>query len=255
LAQAPFPHAYPGTARQSSANPVSSGPEMSSKPVVTYWAGRGRCEPLRCLLAAGGDVFESRNLTCKADMQALIATGKLAYDQVPLVEIDGLNLVQVQPTAGYLAQRYGLCPSDAAKAYEAKAIWASADDARGPMLSFPFHGDLEKTREDLAGPQALLGRYATRWQATLERSGGPYLLGAEPSMADVGVWEALDFYRDIFGHAAFAAAFAGFPKMLAHYEQVLSLGRLREWRDTGRAAVFLPDWAVYAEAVRATLYS
>lgn len=227
--------------------------KTSSKPVVTYWAGRGRCEPLRCLLAAGGAEFESRFLTCKADMRALLDTGKLAFEQVPLVEMDGLNLVQGQPTASYIARRFGLCPTDPAREYEARAVWASADDARTPMLKFPFHGDRELCQRELAGPKALLGRYAPRWEATLGRSGGPYLLGTAPSMADVAVWECLDFYRHIFGAAPFAEAFAPFPRLTAHYEATLKVGRLEEWRDVERPALFLPDWAVYAKTVRATL--
>eukprot|EP00966_Prymnesium_polylepis_P213377 4941807-Prymnesium_polylepis.1 len=58
---------------------------------VTYWAGRGRCEPLRCILAAGGLEFTQRFLTeatGKQQLATLRASGMLQYDQVPLVEID-----------------------------------------------------------------------------------------------------------------------------------------------------------------------
>ena len=66
---------------------------------VTYWRGRGRCEPLRCILAISGTAFENVYLSQKSDRDELVASGKLAYDQVPLVEVDGLNLVQATPTA------------------------------------------------------------------------------------------------------------------------------------------------------------
>ena len=68
---------------------------MSGKARVTYWAGRGRCEPLRMILAAGGVLMEHNVLTAIDGAQALRAlreSGKLAYDQVPLVEIDGLSV-------------------------------------------------------------------------------------------------------------------------------------------------------------------
>lgn len=220
---------------------------------VTYWAGRGKCEPLRCLLAIGGAAVDNIFLTSAAEMRALIEAKKLAYDQVPLVEMDGLNLAQALPTAQYIAQRLGLLPTDPKLAYEAASIYASAQDARAPMVSFPFHGDRERTAAELAGKKALLGRYAPKWEAMLGKSGGPYLLGAEPSLADAGVWECLDFQRHIYGTDAFAAAFGAQPRLLAHYEACLDLGSLRAWRDEERPRLFFDDWGEYAATVRATL--
>ena len=67
---------------------------------------------MRCILAIGGCKFENVFLKGPADLADLRAAGKLAYDQVPLVEIDGLNLVQGAPTATYLAQKFNLWPKE-----------------------------------------------------------------------------------------------------------------------------------------------
>ena len=83
---------------------------------MTYWRGRGRAEPLRniiagahspllgcwffpvngivneiqlrdCVVPAGGETFENSFIGGRKEMLELVETKKLAYDQVPLVEV------------------------------------------------------------------------------------------------------------------------------------------------------------------------
>ena len=158
---------------------------------VTYWAGRGRCEPLRMILAAGGVLMEHNVLTAVDGAQALRelrASGKLAYDQVPLVEIDGLNLVQGTPTAQYIAQRCALWPSTPESQYRAGAVFAAAQDARAPLVSFPFHGDLGRLQADHRR-RAVLGRYAVKWEAMLaEQNFSPATRRRSPTSPCTSFW-------------------------------------------------------------------
>jgi len=47
------------------------------------------------------------------DLAKWRATGKLAFNQLPLLQIDGLDLVQTTATARYVAGKGGLLPGDA----------------------------------------------------------------------------------------------------------------------------------------------
>ena len=52
---------------------------------VTYWPGWGRCEPLRCILAAAGVPFTNNFLTAesgRSKLESLRTAGMLQYDQV-----------------------------------------------------------------------------------------------------------------------------------------------------------------------------
>ena len=236
---------------------------------VTYWAGRGKCEPLRCVLAAAGVCFTNKFLTLetgKAELQALRAAGTLAYDQVPLVQIDGQDFVQQAPTASYLGRRFNLLPGDALDIFTAESVWASAQDARGPLVGFPFSalplgpGEAERQQilQALLGPRGMVGRYAVKWEAMLGGEGRKWFLG-EPSIADVGVFEALDFFRDVYGSDLFEQTFEPFPLLRAHFAAVRRLGRLAEYCDVDRKSYDTWDgkahtkWLEYARAVRTTL--
>jgi len=226
---------------------------MSGAPRVTYWAGLGRCEPLRCIIAAGGDKAENVFMSKKSDIQALRSEGKLAYGQVPLVEVDGLCLVQGYATAQYLGSKYGLYPTDPKEQYIVGHVFAACSDARGPLLGAPFRGDNGASGiAECQGPTGLFGRYVPAWEAMLG-SGGCFFLGSKPSIADVAVFEVLDAYKFWAGDKALTDALAPFPKVQASYAGTLSLGRLQEWCEVERPSVFLPQ-AQYVQSVKATLY-
>eukprot|EP00929_Paragymnodinium_shiwhaense_P064824 TRINITY_DN32524_c0_g1_i1.p1 TRINITY_DN32524_c0_g1~~TRINITY_DN32524_c0_g1_i1.p1 ORF type:complete len:226 (-),score=47.92 TRINITY_DN32524_c0_g1_i1:139-816(-) len=223
-----------------------------ANPRVTYWAGRGRCEPLRCVIAAGGGKIDHVFLSKPAEMASLRSQGKLLYGQVPLVEVDGLNLVQGYPTAQYLAAKYGLYPTDPKEQYLVGHVFAAAGDARGALLGVPFNGDAKGALAECCGPRGLFGRYAPAWEALLAQQDGPFFLGARPSLADVAAFEVLDGFQYWGGAQALQQMLAAFPKLTAMYNATLQLGRLKEWCEVERPQVYVkPD--AYARSVRDTL--
>ncbi|XP_042750302.1 glutathione S-transferase [Lagopus leucura] len=85
---------------------------MSGKPVLHYANARGRMEPIRWLLAAAGVEFEEKFLEKKEDLQKLRTDGSLLFQQVPMVEIDGMKLVQTRAILNYIAGKYNLYGKD-----------------------------------------------------------------------------------------------------------------------------------------------
>ncbi|KDO21875.1 hypothetical protein SPRG_12377 [Saprolegnia parasitica CBS 223.65] len=212
---------------------------------VHYWAGRGMCEPLRVALAAVGAPFTNQFLETKADLTALRDANDLAYGQVPMVEMDGGKFVQVQATLLYLARKHNLYPSELAAQYMCDATMAACADARRPLTGYAFTLDGAKVKSSFN-----FARYPAKWDELL--TGRDYLLGATASMADVTMWEVLDFYEDIFGTALFRADFKAYPALLAHYDRVGRMGNLAQWK-AARSTEFV-DYATYARHVNQTLY-
>eukprot|EP00041_Stephanoeca_diplocostata_P027455 m.755008 g.755008 ORF g.755008 m.755008 type:complete len:104 (-) comp23179_c0_seq10:949-1260(-) len=86
-----------------------------SKAKLTYWDGRGNAEIIRMMLVVCGEdweekVFESeaQHLTKRSEMENMISAGVLCFDQVPLLEIDGLRLCQRHAIVKYLARKHNL---------------------------------------------------------------------------------------------------------------------------------------------------
>jgi glutathione S-transferase len=73
---------------------------MSHTCRLTYFEGWGLAEQARWMLAASDIAFEQIALQEHADFAALRDSGALMFRQLPLVEIDGLKLVQSQVRAG-----------------------------------------------------------------------------------------------------------------------------------------------------------
>ena len=65
----------------------------SSPAKLTYFHGWGLAEPARWMLSATGIEFEQVNLDAHAEFEQLRSSGILLFGQLPLLEIDGLNLV------------------------------------------------------------------------------------------------------------------------------------------------------------------
>ncbi|KAK7801526.1 hypothetical protein U0070_003751, partial [Myodes glareolus] len=90
----------------------TSAAAMAGKPMLHYFNGRGRMECIRWLLAAAGVEFEEKFIGCPEDLEKLIKDGRLMFQQVPMVEIDGMTLVQSRAILNYIATKYNLYGND-----------------------------------------------------------------------------------------------------------------------------------------------
>jgi hypothetical protein len=75
---------------------------------LTYFSGRGRGEQARWMLAATGIEFENVCLETPEEFAKMKKDDMLLFGQLPLLEVDGLRLVQSQSINRYLARRAGL---------------------------------------------------------------------------------------------------------------------------------------------------
>ncbi|KAL4676264.1 hypothetical protein H8959_010409 [Pygathrix nigripes] len=84
----------------------------TEKPKLHYLNARGRTESIRWLLAAAGVEFEEKFLESAEDLDKLRNDGSLLFQQVPMVEIDGMKLVQTRAILNYIASKYNLYGKD-----------------------------------------------------------------------------------------------------------------------------------------------
>ncbi len=158
-----------------------------------YFAGRGRAETTRWMLAACQIEFETRAIASSQDFAVLKSSGKLMFGQLPLLEIDGLNLTQTGAMIRYLARHgdfYGDGPVEAATC---DMIAGAVVDFSEPAITFAFQ------KSHAAGLDALcaaLAKYGVHLERILAENGGEHAVGTRLSFADVMLAEALTAYLE-----------------------------------------------------------
>ncbi|KAL7877428.1 hypothetical protein SRHO_G00040710 [Serrasalmus rhombeus] len=111
---------------------------MSGKVVLYYFDGRGKMESIRWLLAVAGVEFEEVFLTTRANYEELVNDGALLFHQVPMVEMDGMKLVQSKAIMNYIAGKYNLYGKDLKERVMIDMYAEAARDIMDMIMMLPF---------------------------------------------------------------------------------------------------------------------
>ena len=159
-----------------------------------YFKGRGRAETTRWMLAVNGIGFVNVPVTTPEELAALRATGKLPFDQMPLLEIDGKNLSQSSAMIRYLARRGGFYgDSDEDRLWCDMIAGAAADFAETAMQA-AFQPTAEIAAANL---RRAFAKFGPRFEKRLHANGGGFIAARRLSFADVVLTEALTAYLEI----------------------------------------------------------
>ncbi len=110
---------------------------------LTYFDIYGRGEAIRLLLAHAKVDYED-NVITREQLADLKASGALEFGQVPLLERDGLKLVQSWSILRYLGSQLGYYPSDPEVAYEIDSTLEGVEDFIGKYFRPIFEQDVDK---------------------------------------------------------------------------------------------------------------
>lgn len=155
---------------------------------LTYFNAPGRAEPVRIALFLAGLPFEDVRVDFP-QFGAMRAMGALPLGSVPLLEVDGFPIVQTGAMLRYVAHLGApdLYPRDALAAFIVdSAIDTFNDTLSNALTPSMFERDMERKlamrATFVAGPLTLACRYV---EGLIARSGGPFLVGAELTIADL----------------------------------------------------------------------
>uniref|UniRef100_A0A8C5X307 glutathione transferase n=1 Tax=Malurus cyaneus samueli TaxID=2593467 RepID=A0A8C5X307_9PASS len=164
---------------------------MSGKPRLTYLNGRGRMEPIRWLLAAAGVEFEEVYLETKEQYDKLIKDGFLLFQQVPLVEIDGMKMVQTRAIMSYIAGKYNLYGKDLKERALIDMYVEGMFDLNELLMTHGYQ-PAEKKEEHYANMiDKTENRYFPVFEKVLKDHGKDFLVGNQLSRADVQLLEII----------------------------------------------------------------
>lgn len=181
---------------------------------LTYFHGRGRAETTRWMLAATDVSFENVRIETPEALAHLRASGKLPFDQIPLLEIDGHCLSQSSAMTRYLARRGGMYGADDTDAMWCDLVAGVVADFAEAAIQAAFKPTAQAAVADL---EARFAKFGPRFEARIEAQGSGYVAAASMTFADVVLAEALSSYLewcpDILGST---------PGLAALYQSVVT---------------------------------
>ena len=158
-----------------------------------YTRSRGRAETTRWMLAVNQIPFENILIDTPEKLAALRATGKLPFDQMPLLEIDDHNLSQSSAMIRYLARRGGFYGDTDTDALWCDLIAGAVSDFAETGLKAMFQPTDEIA---ISEQQATFAKFVPCFEARLKKNGTGFCAGTRLSFADVIMAEALSSYLE-----------------------------------------------------------
>ena len=172
-----------------------------------YFKGRGRAETTRWMLAANGIEFENVAIETPQALAELRASGKLPFDQMPLLEIDGLNLSQSSAMIRYLARKGDLYGDTDHDALWCDMITGAVADFAEAAIQAAFQ-PTRSTAEEMLKDRFV--KFGPCFEACINRQAAGFCAARRLSFADIVLAEALSAYLewipDIMAHTPLLAA-------------------------------------------------
>ncbi|XP_020035675.1 glutathione S-transferase A2-like isoform X1 [Castor canadensis] len=203
---------------------------MAGKPVLHYFSGRGRMQSIRMerLLPAAGVEFEEKFRESPEDVEKL-KNGKtnLMFQQVPMVEMDGMKLVQTTAILSYIATKYDLYGKDM-KERALIDMYAEGLVDLLEMIWSPLLCPQEKDAKIALLKDRTVNRYLPVFENVLKSHGQDYLVGNRLSKADIHLLEVLLYIEELD-----ASLLATFPLLQALRTRISNLMNVKKFLQPG----------------------
>ncbi|KAM7385683.1 hypothetical protein PAMP_001748 [Pampus punctatissimus] len=152
------------------------------------------------------------------------ADGDLMFQQVPMVEIDGMKLVQTKAILKYIAEKYNLHGKDPKDRVMINMYSEGLIDLMEMILVLPFSTDVAEKLENIQTKAK--ERYLPVFEKVL--SGHIYLVGGKISCADVQLLECTLMLEENF-----TGILADFPNVKAFQGRMTQLPTVKKFLQPG----------------------
>ncbi|XP_068926702.1 glutathione S-transferase-like [Petaurus breviceps papuanus] len=219
---------------------------MAAKPKLYYFDGRGRMESVRWLLAAAGVEYEEVLFKTAEEFENLIKGGNLMYQQVPMVEMDGMYMVQTRAILKYIAAKYDLYGKDLKERALIDMYVEGMRDLNDMIMFFPFSLPEEKQKNFNYILERATQRFFPVYEKGLKEHGKNYLVGNQLSWADVQLLEVILMTEELK-----SGILSAFPKLQEFKARVSKFPRIQKFLQPGSPRKPLTDDASLEAAKKA----
>ena len=163
---------------------------------LTYFNVRGRGELPRLLFHAGGIPFVDNRIRL-ATMKKEQAAGAYPFGQVPILDVEGTSarFCQSHAIAQYVASLAGLMPADNVERLRCSMLLLCTEDVRAKLVAIRYSG---RTGDDRVAMYRefytnVLPGLLANFERELNGNGGNFLVGSSLSLADMAVFNMIDY--------------------------------------------------------------
>lgn len=126
-----------GNSQQSSPAAHFEMPSEDHAATLYYFAGRGLADQIRWMLAATNVTFTQKTVSDRAKLLKMTER-QLPFGQIPLLQIDGLEIVQSQAAVRYLAKRANLIGINSEEEVKCDMVAEAVRDLLMLVVGSPF---------------------------------------------------------------------------------------------------------------------
>ena len=188
----------------------------------------------------------NHNHKTKEQLETLRANGDLVFQQLPLLEIDGLKLIQSGAIVRYLARKYNMYGKSATDQAHCDMLGDGIKDILGKIAGYPFQADKEAWKTEV---KPLLPRYLNAFTSYLSQNNNKemkgYLLGDTITFVDITLFDVLERLTEIFPNIL-----EEYPFVKSFHARMLSRDNIKKYYTSG-ATLLTGD--EYVKKVRAVL--
>lgn len=201
---------------------------------MLYFGIKGRAEPSRLALTAGGVEFTDKTIEF-SEWPALKSSGKLPFGQLPMLTVDGVEYTQSEAMLRYCGKLAGLYPRDD------DTLALAIDEALGAIgdvtaAIFSYKGkdkdEAKAAREDFVnttGPKLLTGLEKV---VSSKAKTDSWLCGSALSVADLQLFCVINNVK--FGHVDHVSHdfFDAYPRLMASFNAVAAVPKISAWNES-----------------------
>ena len=164
---------------------------MSEIVKLFYFLGRGRAETTRWMLSINEINFINVPINTPEDLLKLRNTGKLPFDQMPLLEINGMYLSQSVAMVKYLARLGGYYGSNDKEALYCDMFAGAISDFAETAMQAPFQPSNNIALETLKNR---FQKFSPKFELRIKENGNNLCVGNKITFVDILLTEALNSY-------------------------------------------------------------
>ncbi|XP_012369484.1 glutathione S-transferase A-like [Octodon degus] len=165
------------------------------------------------------------------------------YQQVPMVEMDGMTMVQSSAILNYIATKYNLYGKDTKERLLIDMYTEGMTDLYELFLQLVIAAPAEKDAKVAFLKDRAKNRYLPAFEKVLKSHGQDYLVGNKLSKADILLVELLYMVEEFD-----ASLLAGFPLLQALKTRISNLPGVKKYLQPGGQRKPLPTEKMVEEA-------